>query len=51
MWEKEMELEEKRRASDQQHELRMLHMLRQVMHPQPYPAIHYSNHDNEYYEQ
>ena len=43
MWEKEMELEEKRRASDQQHELRMLHMLRQVMHPQPYPAIHYSN--------
>ena len=37
-WEKEIELEEKRRKEDQEHEIRLFQMLEQLIKPSTYPT-------------
>ena len=41
-WKKEMELEEKQRREDRQHQLQMMQMLGQMIQGRPYPPQAYS---------
>ena len=41
-WKKEVELEERQRREDRQHQLQIMHMLGQMIQPRPYQLQPYS---------
>ena len=49
-WKKEMELEEKRRKEDQQHELRVMQMLGQMLQHRSYPPTNPSPYEFNYHD-
>ena len=49
-WRKEMELEETRRREDQQHELRMMQMLGQMLQHRSYPQPNSTPYEYNHYD-